>query len=184
MELYHHGMLGQKWGKRNGPPYPLSNNTLSTSSPKKVLSNGDSIYKKGTIIGRYGSFNHKDPTYFFTNQEDRDVYSDHIGGKEYRFRLKKSIKIPSEVKQIEELYNFTKDEEVLRDPYYYWKDNINQGGKLADRYFKYMKNKGYDGLVDTRNSGGISEDPILIFNPRTCMREIKIQNDKEVHTHD
>ena len=23
MELYHHGILKQKWGVRNGPPYPL-----------------------------------------------------------------------------------------------------------------------------------------------------------------
>ena len=22
-ELYHHGVSGQKWGVRNGPPYPL-----------------------------------------------------------------------------------------------------------------------------------------------------------------
>lgn len=28
-ELYHHGRLGQKWGKRNGPPYPLSRTSLS-----------------------------------------------------------------------------------------------------------------------------------------------------------
>lgn len=23
-ELYHHGVSGQKWGKKNGPPYPLN----------------------------------------------------------------------------------------------------------------------------------------------------------------
>lgn len=26
-ELYHHGIDGQKWGVRNGPPYPLSGST-------------------------------------------------------------------------------------------------------------------------------------------------------------
>ena len=28
-ELYHHGRLGQRWGVKNGPPYPLSNNIVS-----------------------------------------------------------------------------------------------------------------------------------------------------------
>lgn len=32
--LAHHGILGQKWGKRNGPPYPLSAGKHSSSEKK------------------------------------------------------------------------------------------------------------------------------------------------------
>ena len=33
-ELYHHGILGQQWGHRNGPPYPLSASDHSISEKK------------------------------------------------------------------------------------------------------------------------------------------------------
>lgn len=33
-ELYHHGILGQKHGVRNGPPYPLAENVHSASEKK------------------------------------------------------------------------------------------------------------------------------------------------------
>lgn len=33
-ELYHHGIKGQKWGQRNGPPYPLNPSDHSASEKK------------------------------------------------------------------------------------------------------------------------------------------------------
>ena len=33
-EIYHHGLLGQKWGRQNGPPYPLAVGSHSASEKK------------------------------------------------------------------------------------------------------------------------------------------------------
>lgn len=34
-ELSHHGILGQHWGKRNGPPYPLEKSSMSSEEKRK-----------------------------------------------------------------------------------------------------------------------------------------------------
>ena len=41
-ELYHHGIKGQKWGVRNGPPYPLGSD-VSTGSRLKEKKNSSVI---------------------------------------------------------------------------------------------------------------------------------------------
>lgn len=41
--LIHYGILGQKWGQRNGPPYPLSSSDMNSGERrnKQLKSNGN-----------------------------------------------------------------------------------------------------------------------------------------------
>ena len=60
--LSHHGILGQKWGKRNGPPYPLDSGDHSALE-KKLNNFKDTIKSKLSDKNKdlQYKYNHRDP---------------------------------------------------------------------------------------------------------------------------
>ena len=55
-DLMHHGIDGQKWGVKHGPPYPLDDSKstgsrLKTKKKKKLSTDHEKAIKKGALIG-------------------------------------------------------------------------------------------------------------------------------------
>ena len=53
----HHGILGQKWGKKNGPPYPLSSNQHSMAEKAYMTVQGRDFNKRNSKIKSFNNIN-------------------------------------------------------------------------------------------------------------------------------
>lgn len=81
-ELYHHGIKGQRWGDKNGPPYPLGASSHSSSEKKEGTGGWSSKAKK----------EHKDSKKSSNSSEDNSKKKSGLTDKQ-----KKAIKIGAAV---------------------------------------------------------------------------------------
>ena len=69
--LQHHGILGQRWGKRNGPPYPLSGGAHSQKEKKHGTKGYDGIMDVNDAL--YSGYKAKSPVIIFNGANKASI---------------------------------------------------------------------------------------------------------------
>lgn len=187
--LYHHGIMGQKWGVRNGPPYPLKGgmyykdasyfekyreeNRENSESNKKHF---DKEIAKGTEVQTlsynpnrtkkaqyyYAAYDKWDKRHYegYFNQRSKDT-------KKLKFRItntaRKNIKVASEDSSVKA---FAKLFSTNRDFYNYVTDPKRMQSNFSKDYLaiKGLSHKGYNeafkSLEKARSQKSVSYDDI------------------------
>lgn len=178
-ELYHHGIQGQRWGKRNGPPYPLDKSDYSSAEKKAA---GISSNKRMSSIGSTISLNyhdHRRARNLFKDRksdEKRLIKQDKIEKKELKLGDKGKLsdkQIEKFQKQIDKVYAVRAKEAAkyaarAREHQAIINETIDELGKRGykvyatktDRYVNYGR------LIATRGLATAASIPIgILINP-------------------
>jgi hypothetical protein len=188
-ELYHHGILGQKWGIRR---YQNEDGSLTPEGKKRYgygvdYDKGYTI-KKGTTISRtsfinnekeqgrtYASFLDKDVE---TYQKRGKALADFANQKAYRydFKAKEDLKMPSRKEMVDIYLDMLRSEkpnskllkkgeafkEKAFDKFQY--SLVKQNDK-SQKYFDMIRDKGYNAMLDTADMRQkLSELPIIVID--------------------
>lgn len=106
--IYHHGIMGQKWGVRRGPPYPIEDKVLKKGTKLNSVSfyNNSDIYKSN---GRWMyTYNPNDEWDSSVYKGPFSVYKIQQGKKyvyEHEFYVTEDLSMPTKKERIEEFIN-------------------------------------------------------------------------------
>nr|DAG44126.1 MAG TPA: hypothetical protein [Caudoviricetes sp.] len=162
--LEHHGIKGQQWGVKHGPPYPINSEKSNLIIKKGTHFQRLSVYDEAASKGHaYVTFLKKDSRHykgFFTyhlkmNNKGKTVYS-------IDMTAKKNLISPSKIERAKTFTDLYKKDKIFRKEMgNYYKDSISYITPLPRKFYqykfsklkdKYLKDKGYE--IFTRALGG------------------------------
>lgn len=118
-ELYHHGVKGQQWGVRNGPPYPIEHKTMKKGT---ILRSVSDKYVSGSA---YKKANRPIYTYNPNDKWDSSVYKGPFSAflimgrgaqfiAEHEFEVARDLKMPNSKERMDEFKNLYNDKKFNR----------------------------------------------------------------------
>lgn len=163
--LAHHGIKGQKWGVRNGPPYPL----LETQRSRKEkdlnqsnvihLKNGDTVIKKGSTVHRITLYDESTKTghsYITYLDGDSERYKGFFGARlkggpikvfkkvyQVDFKTKTDLKSPSKETRIKTFNDLYSKDKKFRE--------------ALDNYAKKSRYSKRDSYIDLQRASDMKE---------------------------
>lgn len=140
-ELIHEGVKGQKWGERNGPPYPLSANQISSAEKKAGTKVSDSA-KERDGVSTPKSSSKKDSKNKFPRSAKKMSDSD----------LKKNLQRLKDEKQYKDLVKDLYGHKIAREVGSSVMSGLNKAltnavSDIGTRVMKHYVNVGVDKLL-------------------------------------
>lgn len=117
--LKHHGVKGQQWGVRNGPPYPIEDKVMRKGAR---ISSVSGLYSNARAYSRSGK-----PMYTYNADDkwDNDVYkgpfSKYLKNRgaqlitEHQYEVVKDLKMPTKQERMDEFKNLINDKKFKKD---------------------------------------------------------------------
>lgn len=128
--LQHHGIKGQKWGVRNGPPYPIK---VSKSTSRKINKTGYTLEKGAYLYRTTGNAHESNRGSAFASfsERDRKFYNERLcvnalnpkaDAFDMTMKLKRDLVVPSQKERVDAFIRYMST------------------GKNAEKFNRYLKN--------------------------------------------
>ena len=156
-ELYHHGIRGQKWGVRNGPPYPIENkvmtkgtrlNSVSSYKNTKKYLNNDKIYTYNPN-DKWDTEVYKGPfSYYLSTMRNPKVGAIiKRNGKVYdhNFVVTRDLKMPNSKERVSEFINTYNEypNTYMKELDDYWWKMEYRGMPFRTKFPEYTAKNGF-----------------------------------------